>query len=87
LEKKPATGKALPILAHKVARAVYDLLKRKTAVAMNICLHTYGRRAGEPGASLDTQGMSLHGACSQVYLPASLNATVRLGPVSLRLPR
>jgi transposase len=53
LEKRHDTGNALTILAHKLARAVYDMLKRKTAFAMNICLHTYGSRAGEPGASLD----------------------------------
>jgi hypothetical protein len=31
LEKKPGQGKALTILAHKLARAVYYILKRKTA--------------------------------------------------------
>jgi transposase len=31
LEKKPDKGKALTILAHQLARAVYDLLKRQTA--------------------------------------------------------
>lgn len=31
LEKKHGTGTALTLLAHKLARAVYDLLKRKTA--------------------------------------------------------
>jgi transposase len=54
LEKRHDKGKALTILAHKLARAVYDMLKRKTAFDMNICLHTEGSRAGEPGASLDT---------------------------------
>jgi transposase len=54
LEKRHDTGKALTILAHKLARAVYDRLKRKTAFDMNILLHTSGSRAGEPGASLDT---------------------------------
>jgi transposase len=40
LEKRHDKGKALTILAHKLARAVYDMLKRKTAFDMNICLHT-----------------------------------------------
>jgi hypothetical protein len=31
LEKKQGQGKALSILAHQLARAVYDLLKRKVA--------------------------------------------------------
>jgi len=34
LEKKPSKGKALTILAHKLARAVYDMLKQKTAFDM-----------------------------------------------------
>jgi len=38
LEKKQDTGKALRILAHKLARAVYDRLKRKTAFARAIFL-------------------------------------------------
>jgi transposase len=50
LEKRHDKGKALTILAHKLARAVYDMLKRKTACDMNIFLHTEGSRAGEPGA-------------------------------------
>jgi transposase len=35
LEKTHDQGKALTILAHKLARAVYDLLKRDTVVDMN----------------------------------------------------
>jgi transposase len=40
LEKRHDKGKALTILAHKLARAVYYMLKRKTAFDMNIFLHT-----------------------------------------------
>src|SRR6266545_3901470 len=40
LEKKHDTGKALSILAHKLARAVYYMLKRKTAFDMDIFLRT-----------------------------------------------
>jgi transposase len=48
LEKKHGNGKALTILAHKVARAVYDMLKRKTAFDTDIFLRTSRSRAGEP---------------------------------------
>lgn len=50
LEKKHAPGKALSLLAHKLGRAVYFLLTRKVAFAMEMFLQTEGRRAGEPGA-------------------------------------
>ena len=40
LEKKHDKGKALTILAHKLARAVYYMLKRKTVFDMDIFLHT-----------------------------------------------
>ena len=39
LEKTHGKGKALTILAHKVARAVYYMLKRKTTFDMDIFLH------------------------------------------------
>jgi transposase len=38
-EKQHGKGKALTILAHKLARAVYYMLKRHTAFAMERCLH------------------------------------------------
>jgi hypothetical protein len=60
LEKKHDQGKALTILAHTLARAVYDMLKRQTALAREKFLHGSGSSAGEPGAALDKQGMSLH---------------------------
>jgi transposase len=40
LEKKHGKGKALTSLAHKLARAVYDMLKRKTAFDMDSFLRT-----------------------------------------------
>jgi len=40
LGKKHSKGKALTILAHKLAPAVYDMLKRQTAFAMDQCLHS-----------------------------------------------
>ena len=39
LEKKHGKGKALTILAHRLARAVYYMLKRKTAFDMEKFLH------------------------------------------------
>jgi transposase len=38
LEKQPGKGKALPLLAHKLARVVYDMLKRPKAFDMDTCL-------------------------------------------------
>jgi transposase len=40
LEKKPSKGKALTILAHKLARAVYFMLKNKRAFDMDTFLHS-----------------------------------------------
>jgi hypothetical protein len=39
LERKHGTGKALTILAHKLARAVYYMLRRKTVFDMETFLH------------------------------------------------
>jgi hypothetical protein len=39
VENKRSQGKALTILAHQLARAVYYLLKRNTAFDMPPCLH------------------------------------------------
>ena len=59
MEKKHGQGKALTILAHKLARAVYSMLTRDTVFEMDRCLNGYGSRGGEPAASLDTHGISL----------------------------
>jgi transposase len=59
LEKTQGKGKALRILAHKLGRAVYDMLKRRTAFALDLFLKSSGSRAGEPHVSLDTKGRSL----------------------------
>jgi transposase len=50
LEKKHGKGKALTILAHKLARAVYYMLTRDTVFEMDLFLNGYGSRAGEPAA-------------------------------------
>ena len=39
VEKKPGQGKALTVLAHKLARAVSDMLKRHTAFEMRTFLN------------------------------------------------
>src|SRR5262249_48240878 len=57
LEKKHDTGKALSMLAHQLGRAVYFMLKRKMACDMELFLQTSGSGAGEPGASLDAEGI------------------------------
>ncbi len=59
LEKKPSTGTAFTILAHKLARAVYYMLTRQTAFDLDTFLQGYGRGAGELKASLDSHGMNL----------------------------
>jgi transposase len=59
LEKKHGQGKALPLLAHTLARAVDYRLTRDTVLEMDRCLNGYGSRVGEPAASLATQGISL----------------------------
>ena len=50
LENTHGKGKALTILAHKLARAVYDMLKRATAFKMDKFIHGYRRGAGKPDA-------------------------------------
>ena len=39
LENKHSQGKALTILAHQLARVVYDMLQRQTAFDLELCLH------------------------------------------------
>jgi len=53
-QKKHDKGNALSILARKLGRAVYCMLKRQVAFDLEMFLQTSGSRAGEPGASLDS---------------------------------
>jgi transposase len=46
-EKKQRKGKALTILAHTLARAVYSMLQHQTAFEMPKCLHSSGRGVGK----------------------------------------
>ena len=87
LEKKHEKGKALRMLAHTRARAVYDMLKRHTVFDLEQFLHTSRSRAGKPGAERDTKGMRLHRTDSKPTMAASWNAEVRRGPISLRPAR
>src|SRR5918994_7447842 len=56
IEKKHGKGKALTVLAHKLARAVYYMLKRDTAFDFDKFLSESWSGAGEPAASLDADG-------------------------------
>jgi hypothetical protein len=84
LETKPGKGTALTILAHHLARAVYDMLKRHTAVDMDNFLRTSRSRAGEPGAARDPHGMSRQSARSKPCAAASVTAQVCIGRLSRR---
>jgi len=84
VEKKHGKGQALRILAHKLARAVYVMLKRHTAFDLEPCLRPSGSSASEPDAALDTTGMRLPRTDVTPLMAASWNAAVRLGPLSLR---
>ena len=83
LEKPHDQGQALSMLAHTLGRALYCRRTRQVACAMAIVLQTYGSRAGEPSASLDSSGRSLERACAQPAPAASWNAKARLGRLSL----
>lgn len=74
LEQKHGKGKALTVLAHQLARAVYDMLKRHTACDRHTFLHGSRSGVGEPGASLDTNGISLQTMLWHHVAPASLHA-------------
>jgi transposase len=59
LEKNHGTGKALTILAQKLARAVYYMLRRDTVFDRDKFLQSYGNGTGELAASLGHSGMNL----------------------------
>jgi transposase len=82
LEKQHGQGQALTLLAHKLARAVDDRLKRQTAFALDSFLRASRSSAGEPAVSLDPHGMSLHPARCLSCWAASWTAQACRGPVS-----
>jgi transposase len=63
LGKQHGKGKAFTVLAHKLARAVYDMLKRDTAFDMDKFFNESRRGASEPAASLAAEGISLAIEC------------------------
>jgi transposase len=79
LEKKPGQGKALTILAHQLARAVYDMCTRETAFDMRTFLPESWSGVGEPVASLDHCGLSLGIALGNACLAASVHASEHVG--------
>jgi hypothetical protein len=87
LAKPHHPGQALTMLAHTLARAVSSRRNRTTAVDLALVRRTYGSGAGAPDASLDTPRDAPAGSVLQASCTASWNATVRRGPVSLRLTR
>jgi hypothetical protein len=83
LEKKHGKGKALTVLAHTWARAVYYMLKRETAFDLDKFFHEYWSGAGEPGASLDHDGMSLGTALQEPLMHCVVERTGARRPLSL----
>jgi transposase len=63
LARKHGKGTAVTILAHPLARAVYDRRKRDTAFDVDKFLRESWRGAGEPAASLAAEGISLAIEC------------------------
>ncbi len=80
-ENKHGKGKALTICAHKLARAVYDMLQREGVFDLATFLQREGRSVGEPAASLGHDGRSLATVLSNDALPASTNAHEHRGPL------
>jgi transposase len=74
LENKHGTGKALTRLAHKLARAVYYILRRGTGFDLATLLRSEGRGADEPAASLGHDGCSLAPVLRKEVCRASQNA-------------
>ncbi len=71
----------MTVLAHTLARAVYDMLKRDVVFDRNIFLQREGRGAGEPAASLGHDGLSLATVlCNDTPLAAT-NAHAHIGTV------
>ena len=58
-EQTPGQGKAWTVVAHQLARAVYDLRTRATVFERPQCLNGSWSGAGEPHASLEAHGLRL----------------------------
>ena len=79
VEKPQDKGKALTVLAHQLARAVYDRLKRPVVFEREQFCQRSWRGADAPSASLDKPGMNLPDALDTAASTASLNAKARIG--------
>jgi len=69
----------LTVLAHKLARAVYDMLKRRVVFDLDTFLQSEGRGAGEPATSLGHEGRSLATVLCHEAPRASTNAPEHRG--------
>jgi len=67
VEKKHGQGKALTVLAPKLARAVYDRLKRGVVFDLNPLLQRSGRGVGEPAAYLGHAGLAWPPCAAHLY--------------------
>jgi transposase len=67
VENKHGKGKALTVLAHKLARAVYDMLKRGVAFDLNAFLQSEGRGVGEPAAELGHDGLAWQPCAASIH--------------------
>jgi hypothetical protein len=61
LEKKHGKGKALTVLAHKLARAIYYLLKRETRFDLDTFVRGLSSGVSEPGYFAGNLASSGHG--------------------------
>ena len=81
LAKKYGQGKALTILAPQLARAIYAMVNRRVACALDAFLQGAGRSAGAPAAPLGPHGWRLTTVLGHAALRASTNAGEHLGPL------
>jgi hypothetical protein len=81
LEHKHGKGKALTILAHTLARAIYYMLQRRGACDLDAFLHREGRSAGEPAAELGPHGWRLPTVLGHKAPRASTHAPQHIGPL------
>jgi transposase len=83
LGKNHRQGTALTVLAHQLARAVYDLLKRDTAFDMDKFFNAYRSAASAPAASRAAQGAAWRSSAGAAETAASWHASKPIGPTSL----
>jgi hypothetical protein len=69
LANQHGQGKALTIVAHQLARAVYDMVQRQTAFHLHTFCSRSGRGVGALDASRDNPGMTLTGHARALVTP------------------